>query len=190
MTLNDHITKVVKKITRASGILARIRHFVNMNALKLVYYALVYPFLIYGNLIWGNTNETRIQKILNVQKKIVRLMMFKSYSEHTKLIFQKLSFLDIFKLNDYLTALFMFRYHDQNNLPDNLVNCFATSNQIHQHSTRNSSKRHKFYMRTNYVKHTLLNKGIDIWNELEPKFKNIVSYYSFKRQIKEYFLLV
>ena len=41
--------------------------------------------------------------------------MFKSYSEHTKLIFQKLNFLDIFKLNDYLTALFLFRYHDQNN---------------------------------------------------------------------------
>ena len=116
--------------------------------------------------------------------------MFKSYSEHAKLIFQKLNFLDIFKLNDYLTALLMFRYHDQNNLPENLANCFVISNQIHQHNTRNSSKLHKFYMRTNYVKHTLLNKGIDIWNELEPKFKNTVSYYSFKRQIKEYFLLV
>ena len=141
LTWNDHITKVVKKITRASGILARIRHFVNINALKLVYYALVYPYLSYGNLIWGNTYETRIQKILNVQKKNVRLMMFKSYSEHTKLIFRKLNFLDIFKLNDYLTALFMFRYHDQNNLPENFGQLFCNKQS-------NSTTQHQKFIKT------------------------------------------
>ena len=74
LTLNDHITKVAKKIVRASGIIAKIRHFVNRNALKLIYYALVYLYFTYGNLIWGNTYKSRIQKIVNIQKKIVRLI--------------------------------------------------------------------------------------------------------------------
>jgi hypothetical protein len=45
---------------------------------------------------------------MNIQKKIVRLMTFKSYLEHTEPIFKELGILDIFKINYYLTAMFMF----------------------------------------------------------------------------------
>ena len=62
LTWKDHIAKVAKKIIRAAGIIAKIRHFINRNTLKLIYYALVYPYLIYGNLTWGNTYKSRIQK--------------------------------------------------------------------------------------------------------------------------------
>ena len=55
---------------------------------------------------------------MNLQKKIVRLMTFNSYLEHTKPIFKELGILNIFKINDFLTSLFMFRYHNLNNLPE------------------------------------------------------------------------
>ena len=47
-------------------------------------------------------------------------------------------------------------------------------------------KLHKPYQRTNYVKHSLSNKGVDIWNNLDPNFKNIASYYIFKKKSKKY----
>ena len=50
--------------------------------MQLIYYTLVYPYLTYGNLIWGNTYKSRIQKLVNIEKKIVRLMTFKSYFDH------------------------------------------------------------------------------------------------------------
>lgn len=46
-------------------------------------------------------------------------------------------------------------------------------------NTRNSLKLHNYkslYQRTNYVKHTLSNKGVNIWNNLDIKLKNPVSY--------------
>ena len=46
------------------------------------------------------------------------------------------------------------------------------------------SKLHKSYKKTNYVKHTLSNKGVDIWNELIPNLKVIKSYTTFKKRIK------
>ena len=52
LTWHDHITNVSKQLLKASGIIAKIRHFLNRNAMKLIYYALVYTYLIYGNLIW------------------------------------------------------------------------------------------------------------------------------------------
>jgi hypothetical protein len=67
---------------------------------------------------------------MNIQKKIVRLMTFKSYLEHTEPIFRELGILDIFKINDYLTAMFMFRYHHLTNLPEVFENYFVTNNQI------------------------------------------------------------
>jgi hypothetical protein len=174
-----------KKLLKASGIIAKIRHFLNRNAIKLIYYyALVYPYLIYGNLIWGSTYKTRINKIMNIQKKIVRLMTFKSYLEHTEAIFKELHILDIFKINNYLTALFMFRYDHLKNLPEYFTNYFVTNNQIHQHNTRNASKLFKCYKRTNYVKHILSNKGVDVWNKLETNLKDI----SFGRNDNLYFV--
>jgi hypothetical protein len=46
----------------------------------------------------------------------------------------------------------MFRYHHLKNLPEEFDNFFVTSNQIHQHDTRNSNKFHKRYKGTNFLK--------------------------------------
>jgi hypothetical protein len=79
LTWRDHIDLIAKKIIKCAAIISRIRHFTNLNSLKLIYYALVYPYLTYGNLIWGNAYKSHIQKLVNIQKKIIRLMTFKSY---------------------------------------------------------------------------------------------------------------
>jgi hypothetical protein len=50
LSWNDHIDSVAKKIVKSAGIIAKIRHFTNLNTLKLISYALVYPYLIYSNL--------------------------------------------------------------------------------------------------------------------------------------------
>jgi hypothetical protein len=113
-------------------------------------------------------------------------MTFKSYLEHTEAIFKELHLLNIFKNNNYLTTLFMFPYHHLKNLPEYLTNYFVTNNQIHQHNTRNASKLFKCYKRINYVKHTLSNKGFDVWNKLETNLKDINFYNTFKKLIKQH----
>ena len=46
---------------------------------------------------------------MNIQKKITRLMTFKSYLDHTDPLFITLKLLNIFQINNYLTSLFMYR---------------------------------------------------------------------------------
>jgi hypothetical protein len=81
----------------------------------------------------------------------------------------------------------MFGYRHLKNLPEVFENYFVTNNQTHQYNTRNASKLYKCYKRTNYVKHSLSNKGIDIWNSLDPKGTNSCNV--FKKEMKQYFLL-
>jgi hypothetical protein len=150
----SHIDLIAKKIIKCAAIISRIRHFTNLNSLKLIYYALVYPYLTYGNLIWGNAYKSHIQKRVNIQKKIIRLMTFKSYFDHTEPIFNDLKILNLYKLNEYLTSLFMFRYFHLQNLPKIFNNYFLSNKDIHNYNTRNASLLHKKCNRTNYEKHT------------------------------------
>jgi hypothetical protein len=46
---------------------------------------------------------------------------------------------------------------------------FMSNREIHNYNTRNSSLLHRTSNRTNYRKHTLANKGIEVWNNRLPK---------------------
>ena len=96
-------------------------------------------------------------------------MNFKSYFEHTEPLFQKLKILNIFKINDYLSCLFMYRFKHLQNLPEFFNGYFIQNNEVHHYNTRNSNKLHVNYSRTNYVKHTIVNKGVKIWNSLDKE---------------------
>jgi hypothetical protein len=152
-----------------------------------VYYALVYPYLIYANLVWGNTYTMRIQKLLNIQKKIVHLMSFKSNFDHTDPIFLDLKILTIPKINDYLTLLFMYCYHKTEHLPIIFNNLFVNNSDIHHYKTRNASNLHKKYRRTNDVNHSLAIVKVLIFGliKLDIRLKSINSFIVFKSKLKK-----
>ena len=58
------------------GILAKLRHCVGYDILKMVYHALVASHLQYCNLIWGNANETILKPLQTLQNCLVRIMTF------------------------------------------------------------------------------------------------------------------
>jgi hypothetical protein len=78
-------------------------------------------------------NYPKIEKLFRIQKKIIRLMKFKSYTKHTKPLFNDLKILNIFKINDYLTSLFMYRCNCTNYLPDIFNGYFIKNSNIHEH---------------------------------------------------------
>ena len=84
----------------------------------------------------------------------------------------------------------MCRNHRIKNLPEVFTNYFVINNQVHQHNTSNATQLHQSYRRTTYVKHTLSNKAVDIWNDLESNLKNIKSCNIFKNMIKKKFLQI
>ena len=62
----------------------------------------------------------------------------------------------------------MYRYYYLKNLPEAFKIFFVTKNEIHNYNTRNATsiKLHMCCKRTNYVIHTLSNKGVNLWNSL------------------------
>ena len=78
-------------------------------------------------------------------------------------------------------SLFMVRYFHFQNLLEVFAKYFLTNKKIHNYDIRTSSLLHKNYTRTNYAKHTLANKGTDVWNNLPTHFYDIKSYDTLKK---------
>ena len=117
-------------------------------------------------------------------------MTFKSYTEHSEPLFNKLNILNIKKINDFLTSLFMFRYHFLNNLPKYFSNYYLTNNKVGMitiHEMHPNFTNHTLELIMSNIR-SLCNNGVDIWNKLTPDLKNTKSYDIFKRKSKNYFL--
>ena len=70
LSWNSHILQLCKKLSRANGILSKLRHNASIETCLDVYYAIFYSHLIYNCNVWGLTSEENIKKIEVLQKKM------------------------------------------------------------------------------------------------------------------------
>ena len=100
-----HINELLKKLSRTLGLFCKIRYYVPLEILKQLYYSLFYSFVSYGITVWGLTYKSLVQKLIVIQKKIVRVMTSNKMNGYTSSIFIQLEFLKIVK---YSTASITF----------------------------------------------------------------------------------
>ena len=113
--------------------MAKARHYISLETLQTIYNTMVYPYLTYCNIIWSSTYPTRLKSIFMIQKKIVRIMTFSKYSEESRPLFLSLKIQNIYELNIYQMALFMYTNFNDN-LPRYFTNYFKIIDNIHCHN--------------------------------------------------------
>ena len=123
----------------------RVRPFVTLTIMKTLYYSLVYPHLSYGIQAWGFGFQTDLNKLIILQKKIVRMMTFNDISlgirgplPHSAPIFKELSFL---RINDILkTQVTCIIYDTLQGLSTiQFKPWFKFCIDVHDHATRNTT---------------------------------------------------
>ena len=77
-----HIEAICHKISKSVGIIAKIRHYVPRRVLLSIYNSLIVPYITYGVCAWGNCALTFQRKIVNLQKRALRLIYFSKSREH------------------------------------------------------------------------------------------------------------
>lgn len=187
LTWKDHINYISKKITKTIGILCRIRFYIKQPQLKLIYNTLIYPYLYYGNIVWANNYPTRLEKLLKLQKKALRIMSFSAYTAPSLPLFKNMKLLNIHQINDFLISAFSFELSHKI-LPPYFDDFFRENNKIHEHNTRKNSDIHKRCNRTNYGKYSTRNKITNIWNTIPLEIRKSVSLSVFKKKMKHFLL--
>lgn len=181
-----HIKSVCMKLSKACGIIHRVRDQLTQKALLNVYYTLCYPHIIYCVSVWGCTWSSFIKDVSIAQKRLVRIMCYKGKYDHTTELYRELSILDFRSVHKYFLLLAVFKslYEQDHNSNEGMFGRAARA-----HDTRGSLTNLVCPpARTTLYLNSVLCAGPRMWNSLPPQIKLITNLYSFKKQLKTYFL--
>lgn len=181
----EHINYIKSKISKALGILLKTRNFLNKSTLRNLYYTFVYPYLIYGVEIWGNAREVHLDPLIKTQKKIVRVITFSSYLEHTAPLFEYLNILSFKKLVIHRIGLLMFKYNSSE-LPNPINKLFTHNNERHNYNTRHNNDLLTKIGNGEQIYQLFSFHGVKVWNHIHSKLVINVSYSIFKNCLKTY----
>ena len=181
-----HIELIKTKISRASYILSKLRHYVNLNTLKLTYYNLVYPYLNYCITVWGGVAKTKLQPLINLQNKILRIITKSSYTSSARPLFIKLNFLPLTQIYQNNLSILLYKI-----IHNNLTTTYNLQqiDQIHQHNTRlaSNSNFYQQFNKTNLGKSTCVHQGLQYWRKIPSEIKTL-PFHLFKKRLKLYLL--
>ena len=186
LSWKSHINKLKSKLISASYILSKLRYCVDIPTLKMVYFSLVYPKLNYCVTAWGGIAKSNLQPIVNLQKKIIRIITYKSYISPTKPIFLQLKTLPFNSI--YMLNLSILMYKIQNKLITGSYNLIKLDDK-HNYNTRLATNNNFFqnYNKTNIGKSTCSAQGSKLWTTIPTNIKSL-PLHLFKNKMKEYLL--
>ena len=182
LSWHEHIGVICNQVSKGVGVLNRIR-ILPQYILKTIYNAIILPFFNYCNIAWCNSTDYYINRLFLLQKKAVRIISHSAYNAHTKPLFAKLNILNVFDLNYYNIAIYMFLC-SKNQIPSHISSYFYLNSNIHNYNTRSAADYHVPLIRTKVSKESLFYKGPIIFNNLAIDIRKSSSLCTFKRKCK------
>ena len=73
-----HINSIPTKLVRATGMLAKIRHYVTKNILRSIYFGIFSSILTYGCQIWGQIKGNLFIRLERLHNKAIKIINFAS----------------------------------------------------------------------------------------------------------------
>jgi len=105
LSWKPHVHKVKTQLSRACGIISKLKHYTTPPVLKVVYNSLIHPYINYSILNWGSASNATIQPLIKHQNKAIKIINPTNTGslEH----FQHLNILCLPKLYSFSVGKFM-----------------------------------------------------------------------------------
>ena len=182
------------KLTRAAGMLSKIRHYVSESSLRNIYFGIFSSLLTYGSQIWGQFSNKYIGRLQRIQNKAIRIINFANFNDSTGPLYQKSK---ILKITDHVKLQNFLFVHDSlfGILPKVLKNSFQIAADLYNHDTRAASQNKMVLPKArtqNYGINSIKYQSVAFWNTMvsvypEEKFQ-LKSKSICKKNITKYFV--
>ena len=179
----QHTTNFCKSLSRNVGVINKIKCCFPSNILLNLYNTLILPYLNYGILAWGNSSRMYLDRILVIQKRIIRIINHTDRLGHTDHLFYSNNVLKIYDLYHLRLGCFLYQL-GRGELPTVLSLLFSKNVQFHSYPTRQLLSFHLPLLRTLFKQRTIIYTGPHFFNSLDESFKLSPSLFSFKRKLK------
>ena len=182
----NHVEYLITKLSRAAGIMYKIRKYLPMKARLLVYNTLVSSYLQYSIPAWGRCPSTALTKLQFLQNRIIRYMTFSPPQTNVDLKYKSLKILKVYELNFYETAKFMHRFY-HNLMPIAFQDYFQAISHSYNTRARNVNCYVTPQPRTEKGKRSIRFCGIKLWSIVPDSLRNLTPKL-FKQHLKDYIL--
>ena len=186
MSLLNHANELCLKLSKTVGMFSKLRYYVNVDILIMLYYSLIYPFLTYGIQVWGLTYPTYLKPVTTLQKRVVRLMTFSDPRSHSEPLLKSLRLLKFSDIIHLEILSFVYQWYHKLS-PSCFVNYYNPVSSIHSCNTRQSQIDSLFVKSvhtTQYGIHSLSYTGPKLWNSLSIDGNKIKPFSSFRQYIE------
>jgi hypothetical protein len=183
-----HINFKANKISKAIGVMSRLKHQLPEHTLYILYNSLILPHLHYAITAWGGSPLNHQKRLITLQKKALRILSKSSYHCHTDPIFSSCKLLKLHDLYKISCCKLMFQ-RIKGRLPAYHSAQLVLNNNQDLRMTRQSGD----------VKTPVIHKRIDrqllsyrigtVWNNLPTSLKQSrTSIHTFSKNLKKSFL--
>ena len=187
LTWLEHIHAVENKISKMIGLLLKAKHHLCYDSMCVLYNAFIQPYIEYCNIIWASNYKTRLERLIKLQKRAVRLVTKSGYLEHTGPLFKKTKILTVNNVNALQVSIFMFKYYSHF-LPAAFDGWFNVNSDFHEHNTRSKNDCHVMCCKTKLRAFSIKIHGPLVWNKIESEIKAATSMSTFKKLVKNILL--
>lgn len=172
---HHHVDYLVNILAKNCYVLRRLRGILELNILKTYYFSKIHSLIMYGIRVWGCSSF--LERVLILQKRIVRTMLGKASRTHCKPLFRELEILTapcvyIFECATYVTRnrnLFI-NFQDRNI----------------RYNLRNKSNLLLPTCRLTMKEESSMVESLKIFNELPKSLKCLQCPKLFKIKLKEF----
>ena len=182
LSWTEQVNRMSAAISSRINLLLKIRRFLPMHIRIIYFNAYILPLFDYCCTIWGDCATNGLEKLEKLLKKSARVILEADIFTSSKLLFNSLNWLNIENRIRYQKAILVFkslngmvpdymqdkfRYNEQGNY--NLRSAFDYTLQLPKPNT-------------NFLKHTFLYSGAQLWNTLPLEIKLSTSLRVFKEK--------
>ena len=86
-SLKTHVDKFRKEVLKVYGMIDKLRYYVPLSTLKIVYFSIFHLHIQYSLLNCGRASRSILYKLKILQNKILRVMLFCSKQNRTNLFY-------------------------------------------------------------------------------------------------------
>ena len=169
LSWKPHISLLLTKLSRATGILSKTRHYLQYKPLVSIYHSLFQSHLNYCIQTFGHVTNENMDKIRKLQNKALRIMHFKNNRDPVLPLFQQSGILPIDKQLILKNCLFAFD-QQKKNLPTFFDSFCKREKQRHSYLTRYS----KYKLEISLTK-TITYGSNNIKNTIAKQWNNTIS---------------
>ena len=137
LTWKNHVNELCLKLSKIVGIFSKLRYYVNIDILIILYYSQIYPLLSYGIQVWGLTFPTYLKPGTTLQKRVVRIMTFSDPISHSEPLLKSLRLLKFSDMIHLEILSFVYQWCHKLSLSC-FVNYFNPVSSIHSYNTHQS----------------------------------------------------